>query len=118
MPDNQDWVNTDQSPDNPYGKSTDYESFLGYLGALPRPLTPTMAHQPIAVNVSELNNHPDYKAAATGALQQWSAVTPLQFTIVDNRPYDPAQDYMQVVSPELGQPDEGTAFSAGRYVSI
>jgi Ca2+-binding RTX toxin-like protein len=118
MPNNQDWANTDQSPDNPYGKSTDYESFLGYLGALPRPLTPTQAHQPITINVSELNNHPDYKAAAIGALQQWAAVTPLQFTIVDNRPYDPAQDYMQVVSPELGQQDEGTAFSSGRYVSI
>jgi len=118
MPDNQDWMNTDQTPDNPYGKSTDYEGFLDYLGALQRPLTPAMAQNPITINVSELNDHPDYKAAAIGALQQWSQVTPLRFTIVDDRPFDPALDYMQVVSPELGEDDDGTAFSAGGYVSI
>ena len=118
MPDTQDWMNTDQSPDNPYGKSTDYEGFLGYLGDLDRPLTPEIAAQPITINVSELNDHPEYKAAAIGALQQWSAVTPLTFTIVDDRPFDPAQDYMEVVSPELGELDDGSAYSAGQYVSI
>ena len=51
MPDTQDWMNTDQSPDNPYGKSTDYEGFLGYLGDLDRPLTPEIAAQPITINV-------------------------------------------------------------------
>jgi Ca2+-binding RTX toxin-like protein len=118
MPDNLDWTNTDQSPDNPFNKSTDYEGFLDYLGALPRSLTPAMAAQPIVINVSELNDHPEYKAAAIGALQQWSAVTPLRFTIVDDRPFNPALDYMQVVSPELGEEDDGSAFSANRYVSI
>ena len=39
---NQWWVN-DQTPDNPYGKSEDYEAFLDYLGALPRSLTPAIA---------------------------------------------------------------------------
>lgn len=118
MPDNQDWINTNQSPENPYDKSTDYEGFLDYLGALNRPLTPAMAAEPITINLYELNDHPEYKAAAIGALQQWSAVTPLRFTIVDDRPFDPALDYMEVVSPELGEDDEGTAYSAGRYVSI
>lgn len=115
---NLDWMNINQTPDNPYGKSDDYEAFLDYLGALDRDLTPEMAAQPIRINVSELNDHPDYKAAAIGALQQWSATTPLRFEIVDDRPFDPALDYMQVVSPELGEEDDGSAFSAGRYVSI
>ncbi len=46
MPDNQDqwWVN-DQTPDNPYGKSEDYEAFLDYLGALGRSLTPAIARE-------------------------------------------------------------------------
>ena len=35
MPDT-DWTINDQTPDNPYGKSEDYEGFLDYLGALPR----------------------------------------------------------------------------------
>ena len=51
------WVN-DQTPDNPYGKSTDYEAFLDYLGALDRSLTPAIAASPLRVNVFELNNHP------------------------------------------------------------
>jgi Ca2+-binding RTX toxin-like protein len=115
---NLDWMNIDQTPDNPFGKSTDYEAFLDYLGALNRDLTPEMAQSPIRVNVSELNDHPEYKAAAIGALQQWSATTPFQFEIVDDRPFDPDLDYLEVVSPELGEEDDGSAFSAGRYVSI
>src|SRR5213079_3186648 len=62
------WVN-DQTPDNPYGKSEDYESYLDYLGALDRSLTPAIAAGTLRINVSELNNHPEYKAAAIGALQ-------------------------------------------------
>jgi Ca2+-binding RTX toxin-like protein len=115
---NLEWMNIDQTPDNPFGKSTDYEAFLDYLGALNRDLTPEMAQNPIRVNVSELNDHPEYKAAAIGALQQWSATTPLQFEIVDNRPFDPDLDYLEVVSPELGEQDDGSAYSANRYVSI
>ncbi len=69
------WIN-DQTPDNPYGKSEDYESFLDYLGALPRSLTPEMAAGTLRINVYELNDHPEYKAAAIGALQMWASVTP------------------------------------------
>jgi Ca2+-binding RTX toxin-like protein len=115
---NLDWMNVNQVPDNPYGKSDDYEAFMTYLGALSRPLTVAQAQNPIVINVSGLNAHPDYKAAAIGALQQWSATTPLQFTFVDDRPYNSATDYMQVVSPEIGQTDDGTAYSRGRYVSV
>lgn len=111
------WIN-DQTPDNPYGKSEDYDSFLNYLGALDRSLTPATAATMLRINVSELNDHPDYKAAATGALEMWSSVTPLKFEIVDNAPYDGAKDWMQVVSPELGEDDEGGAYSNDRYVSI
>jgi len=111
------WVN-DQTPDNPYGKSEDYEAFLDYLGALDRSLTPEIASEPLRINVSELNDHPDYKAAAVGALQVWSIVTPLTFEIVDDAPYDSATDWMEVVSPELGEPDDGSAYSSDRYVSI
>lgn len=115
--DDQWWVN-DNTPDNPYGKSEDYEAFLTYLGALRRDLTPAQAAQPIRVNVSELNNHPDYKAAAIGALESWSSTTGLQFTIVDDAPYNAATDYLQVVSPELGEQSDGSAFSSNRYVSV
>ncbi|MGP3698557.1 M10 family metallopeptidase C-terminal domain-containing protein [Rhodobacter sp. NSM] len=111
------WVN-DQTPDNPYGKSTDYEAYLDYLGALNRSLTPEIAAEPLRINVSELNDHPDYKAAAVGALQTWATVTPLQFEIVEDTPFDPATDWMEVVSPELGEPSDGSAFSSNRYVSI
>jgi Ca2+-binding RTX toxin-like protein len=111
------WVN-DQTPDNPYGKSEDYESFLDYLGALPRSLTPAIAAGTLRINVSELNDHPDYKAAAIGALQMWASVTPLKFEIVDDAPFNPATDWMEVVSPELGEEDDGSAYSANRYVSI
>src|SRR3954471_19706122 len=90
------WVN-DQTLDNPYGKSEDYDSFLDYLGALDRSLTPAIAATTLRINVSELNDHPEYKAAATGALQMWSSVTPLKFEIVDNAPYDGSKDWMQVV---------------------
>ena len=75
------WIN-DQTPDNPFGKSEDYEAFLTYVGALNRSLTPAIAAQPLRINVHELNNHPDYKAAAIGALDLWSSVTPLRFEIV------------------------------------
>ncbi len=36
------WIN-DQSPDDPFGKSDDYEAFLDYVGALNRDLTPEIA---------------------------------------------------------------------------
>jgi Ca2+-binding RTX toxin-like protein len=111
------WVN-DQTPDNPYGKSEDYESFLDYLGALNRDLTPEIAAEPLRINLSELNDHPDYKAAAIGALEAWASVTPLEFVIVDDAPFDPTTDWIEVVSPELGEPDDGSAYSADRYVSI
>ncbi len=111
------WVN-DQSPDNPYDKSEDYDAFLAYLGALNRSLTPEIAADLLRINVEELNDHPDYKAAAVGALQMWASVTPLQFEIVDDTPFDPATDWMWIVSPELGEPSDGSAFSANRYVSI
>ena len=45
------WVN-DQTPDNPYGKSEDYGSFLDYLGALGRSLTPAIAAETLRINVS------------------------------------------------------------------
>ncbi len=48
----------------------------------------------------------------------WSAVTPLQFTIVTDRPFNAATDYLEVVSPEVGEQDDGSAYSAGRYVSV
>jgi Ca2+-binding RTX toxin-like protein len=111
------WVN-DQQPDNPYGKSEDYNAFLDYLGALDRSLTPEITTEPLRINVSELNDHPDYKAAAVGALQAWSTVTPLEFEIVDDAPFDSTTDWMEVVSPELGEPDDGSAYSSDRYVSI
>jgi hypothetical protein len=111
------WIN-DQTPDNPYGKSEDYESFLGYLGALNRSLTRALAAGTLRINVHELNDHPEYKAAAIGALQMWSSVTPLKFEIVDDAPFDSTTDWIEVVSPELGEPDDGSAYSSNRYVSI
>ena len=111
------WVNN-QTPENPYGKSEDYDAFLDYLGALNRSLTPEIASEPLRINVSDLNDHPGYKDAAVGALQMWSSVTPLEFEIVDDEPYDPETQWMQVVSPELGEPSDGSAFSSNRYVSI
>ncbi|MDU9005315.1 M10 family metallopeptidase C-terminal domain-containing protein [Sedimentitalea todarodis] len=111
------WVN-DQTPDNPYGKSEDYEAFLDYVGALNRSLTPAIAAEPLRINVQELSNHPEYQAAAVGALQMWSSVTPLEFEIVYDTPWDSSTDWMRVVSPELGEPSDGSAFSSNRYVSI
>ncbi|MQX96908.1 hemolysin [Sinorhizobium medicae] len=111
------WIN-DQTPDNSYGKSEDYESFLDYLGALPRSLTPEMAAGTLRINVYELNDHPEYKAAAIGALQMWASVTPLKFEVVDDTPFDSSTDWMEVVSPELGEEDDGSAYSSNRYVSI
>jgi Ca2+-binding RTX toxin-like protein len=111
------WVN-DQTPDNPYGKSEDYEAYLNYLGALDRSLTPEIAAGTLRINVAELNDHPEYKAAAIGALEAWASVTPLQFEIVDNAPFNAATDWMEIVSPELGEDDDGTAFSNDRFVSI
>ncbi|EPX78220.1 M10 family metallopeptidase C-terminal domain-containing protein [Litoreibacter arenae] len=111
------WVN-DQTPDNPYGKSEDYEAYLDYLGALNRSLTPEIAAEPLRINVEELSNHPEYQAAAVGALQMWASVTPLEFEIVDDTPWDSTTDWMRVVSPELGEPNDGSAFSANRYVSV
>ena len=112
------WVANDQTPDNPYAKSEDYEAYLDYLGALTRKLTPAMAAGVININVFELNDHPDFKAAAIGALQQWASTTGFTFQIVDDRAYDKKIDYMQVVSPELGERNDGSAFSSGRLVSI
>ena len=111
------WVN-DQTPDNPYGKSEDYEAFLDYVGALNRSLTPEIAQEPLRINVTELNDHPDYKAAAIGALDIWATVTPLQFEIVDDAPFSRETDWMEVVSPEIGEQSDGSAFSSNRYVSI
>lgn len=111
------WVN-DQTPDNPYGKSEDYEAFLDYVGALNRSLTPEIAAEPLRINVHELGNHPDYKAAAIGALDMWAKVTPLQFEIVDDAPFNAETDWMEVVSPELGEQNDGSAFSSNRFVSI
>ncbi|TNC49170.1 hemolysin [Rubellimicrobium rubrum] len=111
------WVN-DQTPDNPFGKSEDYEAFLDYPGDLDRSLTPEIAAEPLRINVTDLNDHPDYKEAAIGALEVWSTVTPLQFEIVDDAPFDSTTDWMEVVSPELGEPDDGSAYSSDRYVSI
>ncbi len=111
------WVN-DQTPDNPYGKSEDYEDFLDYLGALGRSLTPEIAAEPLRINVEELNDHPDYQAAAVGALQMWASVTPLEFEIVYDTPWDRTTDWIRVVSPELGEGSDGSAFSSNRYVSI
>jgi Ca2+-binding RTX toxin-like protein len=111
------WVN-DQTPENPFGKSADYEAYLDYLGALDRSLTPEIAAGTLRINVSELTDHPEFQAAAVGALQMWASVTPLKFEIVDDAPFDPETDWMQVVSPELGEEDDGSAFSNDRYVSI
>ena len=115
---NEEWWVNDQTPDNPYGKSEDYDAFLDYVGALNRSLTPEIAAEPLRINVTELNDHPDYKAAAIGALSMWSSVTPLEFEIVDDTPFDSETDWMEVVSPELGEPSDGSAFSSDRYVSI
>jgi len=112
------WIN-DQTPDNPFGKSEDYDSFLDYLGALDRSLTRDIAAGTLRINVFELNDHPEYKAAAIGALQMWASVTPLKFEIVDDAPFDELKgDWMEVVSPELGEQDDGSAYSADQYVSI
>ena len=115
--DEQWWVN-DQTPDNPFGKSDDYEAFLDYLGDLGRSLSPEIAAEPLRINVEELNNHPEYQAAAIGALEMWSSVTPLEFEIVTDTPWNRATDWMRVVSPELGERSDGSAFSSNRYVSI
>ncbi|ETX28578.1 M10 family metallopeptidase C-terminal domain-containing protein [Roseivivax isoporae] len=115
--DTQWWVN-DQTPDNPFGKSEDYEGFLDYLGALGRSLTPAIAAEPLLINVQDLNDHPEYKEAAIGALEMWSSVTPLEFEVVDDQPFDRATQWMEVVSPDLGEPNDGSAFSSNRYVSV
>lgn len=111
------WVN-DQTPDNPYGKSEDYEAYLDYLGALNRSLTPEIAAEPLRINVEELSNHPDYQEAAVGALEMWASVAPFQFEIVDDTPYDEDTDWMQIVSPEVGEQSDGSAFSSDRYISV
>ncbi|KZK75581.1 Bifunctional hemolysin/adenylate cyclase precursor [Pseudovibrio sp. W64] len=117
QPNDQWWVN-DQTPDNPFGKSEDYEAYIDYVSALPRSLTPEIAAQPLVINVSGLNDYPEYKAAAIGALEVWSAVTPLQFEIVDDVPFDSETQWMEVVSPAIGEQSDGSAFSSNRYVSI
>ncbi len=111
------WVN-DQTPDNPFDKSEDYEAFLAYVGSLNRSLTPAIAAEPLRINVQELGDHLEYQAAAVGALQMWSSVTPLEFEIVDDTPWDRETDWMRVVSPELGEASDGSAFSSNRYVSV
>ncbi|WP_299652638.1 M10 family metallopeptidase C-terminal domain-containing protein [uncultured Tateyamaria sp.] len=111
------WVN-DQTPDNPFGKSEDYEAYLDYLGALPRSLTPEIAAEPLRINVSELSNHPDYQEAAVGALEMWASVTPFEFEIVYDTPYDENTDWMEIVSPEIGEQSDGSAFSSNRYISV
>ena len=111
------WVN-DQTPDNPFAKSEDYGAYLDYLGALDRSLAPAIAAGPLRINVQELNDHPNYQAAAVGALKMWAAVTPLKFEFVTDTPFNATTDWMQIVSPELGEADDGSAYSADRYVSI
>ncbi len=111
------WVN-DQTPDNPFGKSDDYEAYLDYLGALPRSLTPEIAAGTMVINVTELNDHPEYKAAAIGALNMWASVVPFKFEIVDDQPFDPETQWMQIVSPEIGEQNDGSAFSSNRLISI
>jgi Ca2+-binding RTX toxin-like protein len=111
------WVN-DQTPDNPFAKSADYEAYLNYLGALDRSLTPEIAAGPLRINVSELNDHPAFKAAAIGALESWAATSGLEFVIVDDAPFNATTDWMQIVSPELGEADDGSAYSNDRYISI
>ncbi|MFV1465832.1 MULTISPECIES: M10 family metallopeptidase C-terminal domain-containing protein [unclassified Phaeobacter] len=113
-----DWWTNDQTPENPFGKSEDYEGFLDYLGALGRSLTPEIAAEPLVINLTGLNDHPSYKEAAIGALEMWSAVTPLQFEIVDDAPFDADVHWMEVVSPEIGEQSDGSAFSSDRYVSV
>ncbi|AFO92282.1 hemolysin [Phaeobacter inhibens] len=115
---NTDWWTNDQTPENPFGKSEDYEGFLDYLGALGRSLTPEIAAEPLVINLTGLNDHPAYKDAAIGALEMWSSVTPLQFEIVDDAPYDADLHWMEVVSPEIGEQSDGSAFSSDRYVSV
>jgi len=115
---NDDWWINDQTPDNPFGKSEDYEAYLDYLGALDRSLTPAIAAGPLRINVTALNDHPAFKAAAVGALQMWASVTPLEFQIVDDAAFDAATDWMEIVSPEVGEADDGSAYSADRYVII
>ncbi|WP_275041497.1 M10 family metallopeptidase C-terminal domain-containing protein [Tateyamaria sp. ANG-S1] len=112
------WWENDQTPENPFGKSEDYEAYLDYLGALPRSLTPEIAAEPLRVNVSELSNYPGYLEAAIGALEMWASVTPFQFEIVEDTPYDPDTDWMEVVSPEIGERFDGSAFSSDRYISV
>ena len=111
------WVN-DQTPDNPFGKSEDYEPYLDYLGALSRSITPEIAAEPMRINVQELENHPDYQESAIGALEVWAATTPFQFEIVDDVPFDAETDWMQIVSPEIGEESDGGAFSNNRFISI
>ena len=105
---NEEWWVNDQTPDNPFGKSEDYEAFLDYVGALNRSLTPEIAAEPLRINVEELNDHPEYQDAAIGALQMWASVTPLEFEIVSDTPWDRETDWIRVVSPELGEQSDGT----------
>ncbi|MFS4580650.1 M10 family metallopeptidase C-terminal domain-containing protein [Phaeobacter sp. C3_T13_0] len=113
-----DWWTNDQTPENPFGKSEDYEEFLNYLGALGRNLTPEIAAEPLVINLTGLNDHPDYKDAAKGALEMWSSVTALEFEIVDDVPFDADIHWMEVVSPEIGEQNDGSAFSSDRLVSV
>ncbi len=112
------WVTNNQTPNNPYDKSADYEGYLDYLGALTSKVTPDLAAGVIKINVFDLNDHPDFKAAAIGALEQWASTTGFTFQIIDDRAFDTKTDFMQVVSPELGEKNDGSAFSSGRLVSI
>ncbi|MEM7487758.1 MAG: M10 family metallopeptidase C-terminal domain-containing protein [Pseudomonadota bacterium] len=48
----------------------------------------------------------------------WAAVTAFEFEIVDDEPFDPATQWIEVVSPELGEQSDGSAFSANRYISV
>ncbi len=111
------WIN-DQTPDNPYGKSDDYEAYLTYMGPLPRSLTPEIAAEPLRINVTGLNEVPENKEAALGALNVWASTTPLQFVIVDDAEFSRDTDWMEVTSPDLGETSDGSAFSSNRYVSV
>ena len=62
------WVN-DQTPDNPYGTSEDYESFLDYLGALDRILTPAIAAGTLRINVYSSTTIPNTRPPQSAPLR-------------------------------------------------
>lgn len=115
-------ANVDQTPDNPYSKLADYEAFMTKLGSnnnriaqfLKRDLDPdTVEVQArIKVNLEALNFDPQFREGARRALEQWSAVTPLQFELVT------LGEDINVVSPKVGEPNDGGFWSSQGTVNI